>query len=485
MSGKTGFGLPAGDISAAVGLSYREESLNQRTVDPADEFPALPDGRLFSDLGLAPAGLRGLVEQGLPPGTSGLYPGYAGYPGLRFVGTGYRGDNNSSSVQFSSLRAVSGKSDVKEGFAEFQVPLLKGVAFAENLEANLAARYADYSGSGGVWAWKAGLSWEINEQIRLRATQSQDVRAPNLRDRFDQTRGGFTVTDPANGGATVSGATFSGGNPLVEPELADTTTAGVVFQPNFLQGFQTSVDWYKIKVQDAIAQLTPQQLVNGCVTDPTLCQYVHRAGDTPTGQIVQIDSLFINLARQRIEGVDVELSYRRNLELFGGGPEALSMRVFGTRLLHNNTQNRGGALDERVGQINGGTFFLPENKATGVLTYTNGGWGGSVIARYIGGGILDRTLVESQTAKTVVVDGVARSTIDDNSVASVFYTDLNVNFRPSQLEGLHLFFTVQNLFDRGPPLTPTAIGRTGPAELAPQIHDQIGRRYTFGMNYEF
>ncbi len=43
------FGLPAGDISAAFGLSYRKESLDQRTVDPADEFPALPDGRLFSD----------------------------------------------------------------------------------------------------------------------------------------------------------------------------------------------------------------------------------------------------------------------------------------------------------------------------------------------------------------------------------------------------------------------------------------------------
>ena len=48
-----------------------------------------------------------------------------------------------------------------------------------------------------------------------------------------------------------------------------------------------------------------------------------------------------------------------------------------------------------------------------------------------------------------------------------------------------LFFTVQNLFDRGPPLTPAAIGRTGPNELAPQIHDQIGRRYTFGVNYDF
>lgn len=484
MSGDLGFGLAAGNVAAAFGVSYREEKLDQRTMDPADEFPALPDGRLFSDLGLAPEGLRGLVEEGIPPTTSGYFPGYDGYPGLRFVGTGYRGDNNSSSVQFSSLRAVSGSSDVKEAFAEFSIPLLRDAPLARNLISSLAARWADYSGSGSVWAWKAGLSWELNEQVRLRATQSRDVRAPNLRDRFDQTRGGFTVSDPANGGATVSGATFSGGNPSVESELADTTTVGLVLQPSFLDGFQASVDWYKIKLKDAIAQLTPQQLVTGCQTDPTLCQYVIRAGGTPTGQIVQIDSLFINLARQRIEGVDVELSYRRDVELLGGGPESLGLRIFGTRLMHNSTQNRGGALDEQVGQL-GAPLALPKNKATAMLSYSNGPWGGAVLGRFIGGGKLDRTLVESQTEKTVVVDGVSRLTIDDNSVASVFYTDLNANYRPAGIEGLHLFFTVQNLFDRGPPRAPSAILRTGPAELNAVIHDQIGRRYSLGFNYEF
>jgi outer membrane receptor protein involved in Fe transport len=334
-----------------------------------------------------------------------------------------------------------------------------------------------------VWAWKAGLSWEINDQIRLRATQSRDVRAPNLRDRFDQTRGGFTVTDPANGGATVSGATFSGGNPLVKSELADTTTVGFVFQPSFLEGFQTSADWYKIKLNDAIAQLGAQALVNGCVTDPTLCQYVIRAGGTPNGQIVQIDSLFINLAKQRIEGIDVEMGYRRGLTLLGGGPETIGLRVFGTRLRHNSIQNRGGLLDEQVGQVGG--LALPKNKATAMLTYSNGPFSGSVLGRFIGGGKLDRNLAESQTVKSITAGGVTRLTIDDNRVASVFYTDLNLNFRPSALDGLHVFATIQNLLDRAPPLAPTALGRTGPSELNALLHDQIGRRVVIGFNYQF
>ncbi|MET0291941.1 MAG: TonB-dependent receptor, partial [Steroidobacteraceae bacterium] len=325
-SGSLGFGLPAGDISSAFGVSYREDKLNQRTVDPGDEYPALPDGRLLSSLGLMPAGLRGIVPQ---QGCATLTNGSFGVPGLRFVPNSYCGDGNSSAVQFSSLRTIAGSSDVKEAFAEFQVPLLKDVPFIQRLETNLAVRWADYSGSGEVWAWKGGLSWELNDQIRLRGTRSRDVRAPNLRDRFDQTRGGFTVTDRFfNPARTVSGTSFSGGNASVKPEEADTNTIGVVFQPSFLPGFQASVDWYDIKIKGAIAQLSSQQLVDGCVGgDTSLCQYVIRAGNN---DIIQIDSLFINLNSQKIEGVDVELSYRKGLELFGGGPENFTARLFGT-----------------------------------------------------------------------------------------------------------------------------------------------------------
>ncbi len=97
-SGSLGFGLPAGEISSAFGVSYREDKLNQRTVNPDDEYPALPDGRLLSSLGLMPAGLRGIVpQQGCTPASNGA----SGVPGLRFVPTSYCGDGNSSAVQFS------------------------------------------------------------------------------------------------------------------------------------------------------------------------------------------------------------------------------------------------------------------------------------------------------------------------------------------------------------------------------------------------
>jgi outer membrane receptor protein involved in Fe transport len=478
LSGDLGFGLPAGNISSAFGVSYRKDELNQRTVNPDDEYPALPDGRLLESLGLMTPGLRGIVPES---GACSPVTGLKGVPGLRFVPTSYCGDNNSSSVQFSSLRTVSGSTNVKEGFTEFQIPLLKDLPGAQRLETNLAARWADYSGSGNVWAYKGGLSWTLNDQFRVRGTRSRDVRAANLRDRFDSTRGGFTVTDTGRAGRpTVSGTSFSGGNPDVKPEKADTTTAGFVFQPAFLEGFQTSVDWYSITINDAISQLNAQTLVTSCANgDQFLCQYVIRA---PNGDIVEIDSLFINLNKQRIEGVDLEFDYTRGVELLGGGPERLNARLFGTYTMHNSIQSPNAAPDEIAGQVNGAavggnTLGGPKWKASAILGYSNGPYSATLIGRYIGDGILDRTLIE--------FDGriPGKTTIDDNHVGSAVYTDLSLSFRPEQIEGLRLYGTITNMFDHAPPQTPGAIGRTGVIDVPGGVHDVIGRRFVIGAEY--
>ncbi|MEP7313717.1 MAG: TonB-dependent receptor, partial [Pseudomonadota bacterium] len=209
LSGDIWRGIGAGPFAAAFGASWRKDDLNQFTVDQSDEFPGLPDGTLLSSLGILPASLRGVV----PQGENGGVAGYTGIPGLRFVPGGFKGDANSSSVLFSSLRTIAGGYNVKEAFGELQIPLLENVGFAKRLEVNTAARWANYSGSGNIWAWKLGVNWEINDQIRLRATRSRDVRAATLQERFDQTRGGVNVTDPANGNALVTTASFSGGNP--------------------------------------------------------------------------------------------------------------------------------------------------------------------------------------------------------------------------------------------------------------------------------
>jgi iron complex outermembrane recepter protein len=457
MTGDVAEGFGAGPISGAFGTSYRSEELVQSTPDPTDEFPATPSGVLLSDITPLPEGIRGLIEQHLP----------GGIPGVRNVPVGFRGDANSSSVTFSSLRAIEGGYNTKEVFGELNIPLFANSGWAEQFDVSTAARWADYSGSGEIWAWKVGANWQINDVVRLRATQSRDVRAATLRERFDQTRGGVTVTDPMNPlpngqPSTISTASFSGGNPTVQPEEADTTTLGVVFQPSRVQGLSVSTDWYKIDVSDAIQQLASQAVVNGCFAgDTTLCQYVHRDA---ANQITRVDNLFINLQTLLIEGIDLEVNYA-----FGNG---LTWRTFVTRLLENSIQNPGGPVDDRAGDIGSPGTGFPDTKVTSNLSWARGPFSIFVQERYLSSGVLDRTFVE----------GVH---IDDNTIESTYYTDLGVRFTFGNDEAWEIFGNVSNVFDQEPRITAQPLGRAGTNDINAALYDVLGRRFVVGARRTF
>jgi len=326
----------------------------------------------------------------------------------------------------------------------------------------------------------------------VRATRSRDVRAPNLRDRFDQTLGGAGGTDrynPAFNGQTFpfSGISTSGGNPGLRPEKADTTTAGIVLQPSFLDGFQASLDWYKVNIKGAIASLNTQTIVDQCnLGDTSLCQYVHRGttsiNGNPLGDINNIDAFFLNLARETYAGFDLELGYRKALTLFGGGPESISVRVFGT---HYTTveQQPPSLLDPATGNRVAGRVIdnLPTtpDSATAVISYRNGPMSLTIAERYQGSAKININFVES-TVRTVA----GFTTVDDNTLGATFTTDLTASWQPESIEGLRVYSTITNLFDRAPQIQPaTSAGRT----VFPPgvVGDLIGRRYVVGAEYKF
>jgi iron complex outermembrane recepter protein len=497
-SGEVFDGFGAGPVDAAFGVSYRKESLEQRTLNPADEFPAQVNGTLLSSQGIHPAALRGLV----PQGQSGGIAGYNGIPGLRFVPSGYLGDSNSSSVLFSSLRAIEGGYNVKEAFTEFNWPLLSGITGVQMLELNTAARWADYSGSGDIWAWKFSANWTITDEVRVRATRSRDVRAANLRERYDQTRGGANVQNPWDNRNAVQAASLSGGNPNASPEEADTITAGIVYQPEWLDGFSSSVDLYSIDIDGALAQLGPQNIVDNCFRgELSLCQYVITAGNVPVTSptngafrtIDRVEAVFINLQTQKIEGVDMELQYRTDVDFFGDFSEDLAVRFLTSYLGENSIQSQGGVLDDRAGQI--GTLGFPEWKITTNLTYNIDNISLFLQGRWIGDGILDRTYQESAVpipgpvpAGSVLAACLSNiCTIDDNSIPSTFYMDARISGHFGEDENLEVFANIQNLLNRDPVLTPgSGVGRTGTGTgVNTGLYDILGRRYTIGLNYEF
>lgn len=488
-------GIGAGPVNAAFGVAWRKESILQVTPDPSDEYPAFLDGTLVGTvIPTQPTYFRGIIPQGFyinQYGYTAPWPTGAptvtvagkatgGIPGLYYVPTGFLGDANSSSIMFSSERTFSGDTTVKEAFTEFDVPLLKDRLLTKSLSTNLAARWANYSGSGDVWAWKAGLDWAINDTFRLRVTRSRDVRAASLEERFDTTRGGVTVNNPwvlTNGSPTTqSGASYSGGNPDLKPEKADTWTAGIVFTPTFLHGFSASVDWYKIEIADAIDKPTSQQIVNAAFAgDP---QYQALVKLDASNNIVEVDQYFINFAKQFVEGVDFEASYRTDVHLLGGGPENITARLYATDLMKNATLTQFGTYDEWAGQVGTGRS-LPKHKYNLNLNYSNGPYSAFAQGRYISDGILDHTLTQSQVA----IAGV--QTINDNHVGGVFYLDLNLAYTVPVAGDLNVYGQVQNVFDRAPPSTPAAFGRTGASSQNPSLYDTIGRRYVIGVKYKF
>ena len=384
-------------------------------------------------------------------------------------------DELSRARAFSSRnpQPVSGEFDVKEGYLEVVVPLLRDLPLAQSVELNGAVRYADYSTSGGVTTWKGGLTWEMADWLRLRGTYSRDIRAPNLTELFTPASTAIAILiDPFRNEQAVPNV-FSSGSTDLEPEVGKTLTAGVVFQPSFIPRLQLSVDYYKIKLEDLIATTTPAVIVQRCFEGAQeFCSLITRGPAAPgsaIGTISAIDSPYLNLNRFDTWGVDVELSYRLPLEEVGDGlPGTLSLRALGTYVGEYRRTDSAGSID-RAGQlVNFQDTGIADFQGTGIIGYDDGGFSGSLIFRYIDGGVIDAGAVPNTATSNNV-----------NTVESALFTNLSLQYtlgdRSEGQGATQIFAYVSNLFDKAPPF---------PANEG-IYYDVIGRAYRVGVRLTY
>ena len=153
---------------------------------------------------------------------------------------------------------VSVGDNVWETALEFNVPLLKDFPLAQDLNADIAGRYTDYSISGVAESWKIGINDKINETIRLRGTMSFDIRAPNLNDLYQPVGISSTGFNDLLTTANNSTQLVTKGNAALTPEVAHTYTLGVVLTPDFIPGFTTSLDYYQTHMSNAITSISYQ-----------------------------------------------------------------------------------------------------------------------------------------------------------------------------------------------------------------------------------
>jgi len=154
----------------------------------------------------------------------------------------------------------------EEGFLEVAAPLLKDMV-VQNLDIDLAGRMTNYSFSGLVETWKIGLTSQINDDFKVRATWSYDIRAPNNWDLYAPgALGQISFPDFTSRPSTPqnSGFNVTGGNPNLLPEKSNTITAGIVMTPHWIDGLTASVDWYQIHLHDGMTTPSGNQVTTRC-----------------------------------------------------------------------------------------------------------------------------------------------------------------------------------------------------------------------------
>lgn len=363
-----------------------------------------------------------------------------------------------------------GSYDVKEFFGEAIVPLLRDVPLVKSLDVNGAVRRTDYSYSGTVTTWKAGASWEVYDELRLRGTLSRDIRAPNLQELFDGGRPFVgTIIDPTQAdaanpsGRTASISYVSGGNPNLTPEIANTKTFGAVYQPGWLPGFSVSVDYYKISIKDAIVPLSTQQIVNQCYgvngipKNQAACAAITPANPNNLND-AQLRTGSVNASNQAMSGLDFETSYRTPINAWDA---QLDLRLLATRrltdwtLLNNEKTNDLGAPGNPKWR---GIFSAGFLKGPSRTTLT---------LRYYGSGVVNHW-PNSDTRS-----------VDVNHYDSVAYIDLAQNYDVS-IRGakVTLFGVVENLLNTDPPAVPGGGFGTN------SMYDLLGRSYRFGIRFK-
>ena len=458
------------------------------------------------------ANISGTVTE-LPAGPLGFAAGYE-----------YRKENGrdipdaitaAGETSGNSRSPTGGGYNLKEFYAEFSIPVLADVQFAQLLEVNLAGRYSDYSTFGDTTNFSAGFQWKPINDLKIRGNYNQGFRAPNILELFRGVSDSFPqLADPCFTGAFGSRAVQSpetiarcnsglfgiaavplvngvapvqpngqirtqvGGNVNLTPEESKGYTLGFVYSPEYLEGFDITADWWKIKLSNVIGGRGPGTLLTQCYRDANqqACGRVSRFADT--GLISNILAVGENVGFNDIEGIDVGFGYKLPEYDFG----KFTARIDSTYFISDESQNLGfnptqpfqyfnnnpiNSLVGVYGDRGGTTNRLKSNLS---VDWVLGAWSANWTARYTSGSVelcrntylaLNPSLCTDPNALTQA--GTPRGT---NSVGGVTYHDISVAYVGAWDGTIRV--GAKNAFDRDPPFhTNTFANSFDPASDVP------------------
>jgi len=426
------FNLPAGPVQYVIGAEYRRRTL----VEIANP--------------IALSQIQAAGQRGMP---TALCPTVA----LCRFGGWHQGN-------FGEANA---KDDVSEAFVEVQVPLLADAPMAKSLDFNGAYRVTNYQNSGSVSTWKAGITYEPFEDLRIRATTSRDIRAPNLFELFAGPVNAFTpgLTDPQTNTSNIIAITRTQGSPNLNPEEADTISYGFVYKPSWLKGLSGSVDFYDINVTGALASTTAQGTIDGCFRGNAVqCALITR--DT-SGTIQQIIIQQINQNGRQVRGVDYDITYAT--KLFGND---LVLRGLASNAI-DYIDTIGTSAVQNAGWFATSTnLALPKWRGNLSATYTMGNFSIFLQERYIGS-YLQQPPIPGQVFAFP-------------KIKEIMYTDVTLRYKAEVMDhDLELYATANNLFAQRPPFVANRFVPGLAFPTVPNLYDLDNGYFTIGAKVKF
>ncbi|MBU1310963.1 MAG: TonB-dependent receptor [Gammaproteobacteria bacterium] len=321
------------------------------------------------------------------------------------------------------------------------------VPFSDKLTGEFALRFDDYSTFGKASTWKVGLTYELSDEVMLRAVAATGFRAPNVNELFGGNTGSYDyLADPWGNEQDPQILVNYTSDANIKPEESESFTAGMVLSPAQIEGLSLTVDYWRFKVTNAITRLDAQAGLDNCFAgDAVACETF---SITMAGDLSNFTNPLTNVGNQDTSGVDINVAYRF---------EALGL----------------------TWKINNDTTWLLEFKQDGI-DYTNtidGNFGGYAELRnnfsvQAGQGDWNLTYFNRYIGKTdFLADG---SRIDavlyHNIAASYFITD-----------GLSVSLGVKNLTDE----EPSYVANGSDGGTVPEVFDTIGRQIYGGVSYKF
>jgi outer membrane receptor protein involved in Fe transport len=401
--------------------------------------------------------------------------------------------------------------EVKEAFGELRVPLLKDFTLVKELTLSGAFRVSDYKGGAGtVWAYNGGVDYSPFDGLRFRANYSRSVRAPNLTELYSPQSQNFAplFTDPCAARQIGEGSEnrakncaaagiptsydyiyqqslqiVSGGNPDLQAEKSDSYTYGVVIQPKQVPGLSISVDYYNIKVNNVIASVDAQTIVDQCYDSPSLsnpfCGSFQRVAAGATGpngeeayRIIEGSLLAspLNYASLKARGLNTEIAYTHRI----GANSSISAKLNWNHQFENTQFTD--PTDPTFGNTILGEVGSPKDQFNINLDAKINQFFVSYQIRYLSKQLISGLEYEDVNS----FEGRPPQNQDYADIEyypDVFYNDIRVGVDLDK--GSTFYVGIDNLTNRLPPLYSTGIG-DGTA-----IFDNVGRRFYAGFTAKF